>query len=306
MTARSATSAQPTSTASSSSTRSRASASGTTRSGSRASQTTFPFGQEAAPASRSARRGRKAASRTTGTSGQHGSTSSRSADLQSSLESRLRARTASLGSTLFRLTWKHAVTPSRRRFCLLRASVLRICATARTSWPPPTASLADKGVRSEEGAIREAMRNHGPDLAAVAALAGWPTTTAQDGSGARRHGYMVKGHPGTTLTDAANLAGWVTPAARDWKDTPGMATEREDGRSRLDQLPRQAQLTASGGGADWLYCRDQKLRPVEPGTFPLAHGAPARVGRLRAYGNAINAWQAAVFLSAAFDAMEAA
>jgi DNA (cytosine-5)-methyltransferase 1 len=41
--------------------------------------------------------------------------------------------------------------------------------------------------------------------------------------------------------------------------------------------------------ADWLFCRDGKWRPVEPGTFPLANGAPARVGRLRAYGNAINA-----------------
>lgn len=38
---------------------------------------------------------------------------------------------------------------------------------------------------------------------------------------------------------------------------------------------------------DWLFCRDDKWRPVEPGTFPLAHGATARVGRLRAYGNAI-------------------
>ena len=39
--------------------------------------------------------------------------------------------------------------------------------------------------------------------------------------------------------------------------------------------------------ADWLFCRDGKWRPVEPGTFPLAHGATSRVGRLRAYGNAI-------------------
>ncbi|WP_443021484.1 DNA cytosine methyltransferase [Sphingobium sp. AntQ-1] len=41
--------------------------------------------------------------------------------------------------------------------------------------------------------------------------------------------------------------------------------------------------------ADWLFCRDGKWRPVEPGTFPLAHEAPARVGRLRGYGNAIDA-----------------
>lgn len=48
--------------------------------------------------------------------------------------------------------------------------------------------------------------------------------------------------------------------------------------------------------ADWLGCRDGKWRPVEPGTFPLAHGAPARVVRLRAYGNAINAKAAQTFI----------
>ncbi|WP_238592470.1 DNA cytosine methyltransferase [Comamonas testosteroni] len=55
--------------------------------------------------------------------------------------------------------------------------------------------------------------------------------------------------------------------------------------------------------ADWLLCRDGKWRPVEPGTFPLAHGAPARVGRLRAYGNAINAEQARVFIEAGMSCM---
>lgn len=47
-------------------------------------------------------------------------------------------------------------------------------------WPTPTASLADTGVRSTEGAIREAARNHGPDLAAVsqAAVALYPTPRA--------------------------------------------------------------------------------------------------------------------------------
>ncbi len=48
--------------------------------------------------------------------------------------------------------------------------------------------------------------------------------------------------------------------------------------------------------ADWLFCRDGKWRPVEAGTSPLAHGAPSRVGRLRAYGNAINVEAAKVFI----------
>ena len=58
----------------------------------------------------------------------------------------------------------------------------------------------------------------------------------------------------------------------------------------------------------WLVeCEDpvrgRLVRPAEPGTFPLAHGAPSRVGRLRAYGNAINARVAAVFIRSALDAI---
>jgi DNA (cytosine-5)-methyltransferase 1 len=58
--------------------------------------------------------------------------------------------------------------------------------------------------------------------------------------------------------------------------------------------------------ADWLGCRDGKWRPVEPGTFPLAHGLPARVGRLRGYGNAIVAPLAAEFIRAYVDVRSAA
>lgn len=66
--------------------------------------------------------------------------------------------------------------------------------------------------------------------------------------------------------------------------------------------------------ADWLLCRDGKWRPVEPGTFPLVDGAAARLGRvesgvarvassnrtgrLRGYGNAINAQAASAFVRA--------
>ena len=50
---------------------------------------------------------------------------------------------------------------------------------------------------------------------------------------------------------------------------------------------------------DWLLCRnpdgEPSWRPVEAGTFPLAHAAPARVGRLRAYGNALDAETATNF-----------
>lgn len=58
--------------------------------------------------------------------------------------------------------------------------------------------------------------------------------------------------------------------------------------------------------ADWLGCRDGKFRPVEPGAFPLANGIPARVGRLRGYGNAIVPQAAAEFVKAFFEAREEA
>jgi len=50
--------------------------------------------------------------------------------------------------------------------------------------------------------------------------------------------------------------------------------------------------------ADWLPCKDGKWRPIEPGSFPLAHGAAARVGRLRGYGNAVVAPLATEFIKA--------
>jgi len=53
--------------------------------------------------------------------------------------------------------------------------------------------------------------------------------------------------------------------------------------------------------ADWLFCRDGKWRCVEPGTFPLADGITARVGKVRAYGNAIVAPLAAEFIGSFMD-----
>ena len=60
-------------------------------------------------------------------------------------------------------------------------------------------------------------------------------------------------------------------------------------------------LRGRWAGADWIWCRDGKYRPIEPGTFPLAHGYPGRVGKLRAYGNAIVPQVAQAFIEAAME-----
>jgi DNA (cytosine-5)-methyltransferase 1 len=74
-----------------------------------------------------------------------------------------------------------------------------------------------------------------------------------------------------------------------------------DQRKRHQEERQLEQRSATGGfwsDCDWLPCRDGKARPVEPGTFPLAHGSTARVGRLRAYGNAIVPQVAQTFIEA--------
>lgn len=87
------------------------------------------------------------------------------------------------------------------------------------------------------------------------------------------------GQPG--ICDVDDATGWIEGAAT----TAGLCNDLRPGPTN-----------GLWADADWLFCRDGKWRPVEPGTFPLAHGSPSRVGRLRAYGNAINAIAAQAFI----------
>ena len=83
-------------------------------------------------------------------------------------------------------------------------------------------------------------------------------------------------HPNLALT--ATLASWPTPDALSAR-RPG---EAEGGRACSDATGRNP-----WSDLVWLPCTDGKARPAQPEFFPLAHGIPGRVGRLRAYGNVI-------------------
>jgi DNA (cytosine-5)-methyltransferase 1 len=52
---------------------------------------------------------------------------------------------------------------------------------------------------------------------------------------------------------------------------------------------------------EWLDCSDGRRRPTQPGLFPLAARHPGDVGKLRAYGNALNAEVAAEVIASYLD-----
>jgi DNA (cytosine-5)-methyltransferase 1 len=106
--------------------------------------------------------------------------------------------------------------------------------------------------------------------------------------------------------------GLVNPASEQAR-LPGRARKPGSTAGELGDAPRDEQrrprLSETSGGrpsalggsspwsnCDWLPCTDGKARPVEPGSFPLAHGVQRRASKLRAYGNAIVPQVAAEFI----------
>ena len=91
--------------------------------------------------------------------------------------------------------------------------------------------------------------------------------------------------------------GQVDPRGAGLGQADELGDDSPSGGARAPMLGRTA--------VDWLFCRDGRWRPVRPGSFPLAHSPPNRVGRLRAYGNALDAETAAEFIGAVMDTMGA-
>ena len=191
-------------------------------------------------------------------------------------------------------------------------------------------ALADADDARLEGRLAERQRA-GERAVGPSGLAGGLADAVRDGAehgpgqgvGAQAAADRGDGHlPGERLWP------WEQGALRGLADTSVRGRQQQQDASRPDagvcgaapDAQEQVQQSGADGAgdfaglgdrpgptnglwrdADWLGCRDGKWRPVEPGTFPLAHGASARVGRLRAYGNAIVAPLATEFIAAVMD-----
>lgn len=162
---------------------------------------------------------------------------------------------------------------------------------ALTSWPTPTSSLADKGVRSMEGGIIEALRSRGPDLAAVSCLASWPTPTVGNATGGQSPaqgtsptGQTPDGRKVTVaLPQIAHLASWGTPAAREPGGTPEQQQIRYDrarakgiviGNTQPTGLSLQAQLST------WPTPTLVDYKGSNPLSRPQGDDLPTRVERV--------------------------
>lgn len=258
---------------------------GLTPSVARACRMTLIYGPAAAPANLSARQAQEQGWMTSGISGRISTTSSERAALHSSWENRLRAKTQTLGSTLYKMTWKPWDTGSGRVRSRLRASVLPTSATDFIGWPTPTTQAnthcygADRTIQLKTyGASRLADWQDQWPVGTKANLAGWN-----------------EGEPGRLAHAGHDHDAGEVPASS-CRQPQAIGPADQPSGCGVSSSARPGPANGFWRSADWLACRDGKWRPVEPGTFPLAHGAAARVGRLRAYGNAINAEAARVFI----------
>lgn len=288
-------------------------------------------GQHHAPASLSARQAKGLGLLTSGTYGPPHIGLSASAALSWSLASNLAALTRMTGSTLYKLTWKPWAMPSGRLRFRLRASARRTSETVLIGWPTPIASNgrgagnfnrqggkpSDSSVISWLAHANDHRQQSGCGIgcggqctkegnyAGRCCQIGGMADTDGNGwqgwlSGRQSTGReVVNGQAGCGGT-ACGLADTVRAGfrAQPKKSNEKNSIQREEANhaSALRGADAAGPVNGFWRGADWLYCRDGKWRPVRPGSFPLADGVPARVGRLRAYGNAINIEAAAAFI----------
>ena len=92
-------------------------------------------------------------------------------------------------------------------------------------------SVPDGPLSSWENRLRQRLARIGSTESALI----WRTKTTPCGRSISRLAPSMRHTNGNDCTGSR----WTTVSARDWKDSTGMAVTTEDGRSRLDQLPRQ-------------------------------------------------------------------
>ena len=148
--------------------------------------------------------------------------------LLGTLTERLKQRLEGKNSTLYSVTWKKLVTPAGRTVWQQQALARPIAGSASTSWPSPV---------------------------------------KEDSRSSARHGYMIKGNPGTTLLDAARLAApasYPTPQAHDAcsAKTPAQI-----------EAMRQRAPQRSSGGPPGISNLNEVVLQMGPAAYPTPNAS---------------------------------
>lgn len=269
-------------------------------------QTAAPHGQHHAPANLSAQQAKEKGLLTSGTYGPPHIGLSASAALSWFLANNLAALTRTTGSTLYRLTWKPWAMPSGRLRFRLRASARRTRETALIGWPTPIASNGrGAGNFNRQGGGKPS------DSSIISSMADTDGNGRQGRLSGRTdpqrevlHGQVGCGCAACGLANTNHEQRPLTLSARSYADVSRQWNKDSEAAAGCGGAMRPGPVNGFWRDADWLYGRDGWWRPVRPGSFPLADGIPARVGRVRTYGNAINIEAAAAFIKSYMAAVD--
>ena len=134
-------------------------------------------------------------------------------------------------------------------------------------------------------------------------------------------GFAGSGEAGADRWDVGGSGGEGLSICQ-WRELRG-----ERRREKRGAVTEPSATNGFWSGADWIACRDSRVRPIESGSFPLVDGiqkgvgrgrdqgapldetatlntAEARIMRLAGYGNAIVVPLAAMFVRAAVEALD--
>lgn len=284
---------------------------------------------------------------TNDTSGPLFTASSPSAALQRSLESRLRARMGGSGWPLFAVTWRPADMPSGtailpaggfgaphlryRLFFVADAHGARRQSAGRGFQDGSPDAVAECGAtgfvaqpagqgpqgRGSGGGSRPwrqgsaAERGGASGALGHADFAGRQALDLQPQRAGARSGQF----------EEPSLSRWLADAEGERERPDEPRSDRREGLKLAGPAPRRNSRDHGStlwprppdsfwDACDWIFCRDNRWRPIEPGSFPLVDGTAfyvgsggpyegmSRAGMLRGYGNAVVLPVARAFIEA--------
>ena len=148
--------------------------------------------------------------------------------------------------------------------------------------------------REQDGRVIDRFGDGGPDHSGVA-------DTECNGAG------RTEGQSGSILpctSDEGTRKDDVQPGANGtFTDGVGV-TEREGSQGWGSLHTNEQDKRKAWNASEAVLDNRGRWRRVEPGTFPLAHGVSQRVGRIRAYDNAIVPQVAAVFIESYMETID--